>query len=431
VTVEALYQIFLQHPSIQTDSRKLKQGDLFFALKGPNFNGNEFALKALDMGAVYAIIDEDIAGNDRRIIRTANALETLQQLAKYHREQFNIPFIAITGSNGKTTTKELLHIVLSSHYKTHTTHGNLNNHIGIPITLLGIQKDTEIAVIEMGANHQKEIESYCAYTQPTHGIITNCGKAHLEGFGDMEGVRKAKGELYDFIRAHNGTIFAFDDYDYLHSMSSGIKNIVWYGTSNGEVTGHVLKNEPFLEIAITKGTSFNIAETQLIGDYNLPNILCAIAVGKYFKVPDKKIKWAIETYVASNSRSQLIEKGSNRIILDAYNANPTSMKAAIENFSKMHAEKKVLILGAMMELGKESVNEHKNIVDLISRHHWEQVILVGGDFEKVKNSFSYFDNTAEAKEWFEQQHFQNTYMLIKGSRSMQMEKVMPPSREGE
>ena len=238
---------------MQTDSRKLHQGDLFFALKGPNFNGNEFALKALDAGAAYAIVDEDVAGNDRRIIKTGNVLETLQQLAKYHREQFNIPFIGITGSNGKTTTKELAHIVLSSHYKTYTTHGNLNNHIGVPLTLLQVKKDAEMAVIEMGANHQKEIESYCVYAQPSHGIITNCGKAHLEGFGGIEGVRKAKGELYDFIREHNGTAFAFDDYDYLHTMSNGIKNVVWYGTSNGEITGHVLKNEPFLEIAHYKG----------------------------------------------------------------------------------------------------------------------------------------------------------------------------------
>jgi UDP-N-acetylmuramoyl-tripeptide--D-alanyl-D-alanine ligase len=429
VTTEALYQIFLQHPSVQTDSRKLKQGDLFFALKGPSFNGNEFALKALDSGAAYSIVDEDLPGNDRRIIKTTDVLETLQQLAKYHREQFSIPFIAITGSNGKTTTKELVHTVLSSHYKTYTTQGNLNNHIGIPLTLLRVQKDAEMAVIEMGANHQKEIENYCIYTQPTHGIITNCGKAHLEGFGGIEGVRKAKGELYNFIREHNGTIFAFDDYDYLHSMSNGIKNIVWYGTINGEVTGHTLKNEPFLEIEVTKGASFNKVETQLIGDYNLPNILCAIAVGKYFKVPDKKIKWGIETYAASNSRSQLIEKGTNRIILDAYNANPTSMKAAIENFSKMQADKKVLMLGAMMELGKESIDEHRNIIELINRHHWEKVVLVGGDFEQFKNDYCYFNNSTQAKGWFEQQHFENTYILIKGSRSMQMEKVLPSSTQ--
>jgi UDP-N-acetylmuramoyl-tripeptide--D-alanyl-D-alanine ligase len=221
VTIESLYQIFLQHPSIQTDTRKLKQGDLFFALKGPNFNGNLFALKALEMGAAYSIVDEEIGDADERIIKTDDTLTTLQDLAKYHREQFNIPFIAITGSNGKTTTKELVSTVLASHFKTYTTEGNLNNHIGIPITLLQVQQDAEIAVIEMGANHQKEIEGYCVYTQPTHGIITNCGKAHLEGFGGIEGVRKGKGELFDYIRTHNGTVFAYDDYDYLHEMSKG------------------------------------------------------------------------------------------------------------------------------------------------------------------------------------------------------------------
>jgi UDP-N-acetylmuramoyl-tripeptide--D-alanyl-D-alanine ligase len=437
VTIEALYQLFLQHPSIQTDSRKLQRGDLFFALKGPYFNGNEFALKALDAGAAYTIVDEDIAGNDRRIIRTDNVLEKLQQLAKHHREQFNnlpgnqVPFIAITGSNGKTTTRELVHAVLSSHYKTYATQGNLNNHIGIPVTLLRIQKDAEMAVIEMGANHRKEIEGYCTYTQPTHGIITNCGKAHLEGFGGIEGVRKSKGELYDFIRIHNGTIFVFDDYNYLHNMSSGIKNIVWYGTSNGEIIGNTLKSEPFLEVAITKGTTFNVVKTQLVGDYNLPNILCAITVGKYFKVPDKKIKWAIENYIPSNSRSQLIERGTNKIILDTYNANPTSMKAAIENFSKLHSDKKVLLLGGMMELGEESINEHKNIIDLINHYQWQQVVLVGGDFSKVLHNYYYFNNSAEAKEWFNHQHFENTYILIKGSRSTQMEKVLPSSPKGE
>ena len=424
VTIEALYKIFKQHSSIQTDTRKLKQGDLFFALKGPNFNGNLFALQALEAGAAYAITDEPINSKDERIIETADVLTTLQQLAKYHREQFNIPFIAITGSNGKTTTKELLYAVLNAHYKTYTTEGNLNNHIGIPITLLRVKQDAEMAVIEMGANHQKEIEGYCVYTEPTHGIITNCGKAHLEGFGGVEGVRKGKGELYDYLRAHNGTAFAFDDYDYLHSMANGIENISWYGTSAGEVTGYVLQSEPFLEIAITKGASFTNIKTQLVGDYNLPNVLCAVAVGKKFNVPDEKIKAAIENYTPSNSRSQLIEKGTNKIILDAYNANPSSMKAAIENFAKLHADNKILMLGGMMELGDESTKEHENIAALINTYHWKNVVLVGGDFKNIKHPFLYFDNAVEAHEWYQQQHFEDSYILVKGSRSMQMEKVL-------
>ena len=424
MTIEALYQVFLHHPSVQTDTRKLKQDDLFFALKGPNFNGNQFALKALDAGAAYAIVDEDVDSSNERIIKTNSVLETLQQLAKHHREQFNIPFIAITGSNGKTTTKELVHTVLSSRYKTYTTEGNLNNHIGVPLTLLRIKKDAEMAVIEMGANHQKEIASYCVYAQPTHGIITNCGKAHLEGFGGVEGVKKGKGELYDFIRDHNGAIFAFDDYDYLHSMSKAINNIVWYGTKNGAVTGNVLQSEPFLTVTISNDENLKTINTQLVGEYNLPNILCAVAVGKRFHVSDEKIKTAIESYVPSNSRSQLIEKDSNKIILDAYNANPTSMKAAIENFAKIHAENKVLLLGGMMELGKESIAEHESIVNLIDQYNWKDVVLVGGDFNKFEHGYIYFENSKEAADWFHQQFYENTYILVKGSRSMQMEKLL-------
>ena len=422
--IEQLYTIFLQYPSVQTDTRKLKKGDIFFALKGPNFNANAFALKALEAGAEYAVIDENIDSNNDRLILVEDVLTALQQLAKHHREQFAIPFIGITGSNGKTTTKELVSAVLSSRYITYTTQGNLNNHIGIPLTLLRVKPDAQMAVIEMGANHQKEIEGYCKYVQPTHGIITNAGKAHLEGFGGIEGVRKGKGELYDFIRAHNGSIFAFDDYSYLHEMSTGISNIVWYGTQNGVVTGHVIASAPFVEVAITKGASFTNLKTQLVGEYNLPNILCAVALGKYFDVPDEKIQAAIESYAPSNSRSQLVEKGSNKIILDAYNANPSSMKAAIENFAKIDASKKVLLLGGMMELGDESLYEHKSLLELIGQYEWDAVVLVGGDFKKLQHHFIYFDTSAAAGEWLKQQHFENTSLLVKGSRSMQMEKVL-------
>ena len=424
MTIPEVYNIYLQHPSVQTDTRKLKAGDLFFALKGPNFNANQFALQALQADAAYAIIDEEVDNKNEKLIRVDDVLTTLQQLSKFHREQFDIPFIAITGSNGKTTTKELVHAVLSSHYITYTTQGNLNNHIGIPLTLLNVKKDAQIAVIEMGANHQKEIEGYCIYTQPTHGIITNAGKAHLEGFGGVEGVRKGKGELYDFIRSHNGTIFAFDDYDYLHKMSKGIKNIVWYGTKKGTVTGNVKVSEPFLEVSLSEGVSFNALQTQLVGSYNLPNILCAVALGKFFDVPEEKIKTSIENYKPSNSRSQLIKQGTNTIILDAYNANPTSMKAAIENFVNIPAENKILMLGGMMELGEESVAEHQNIIQLIDQHNWKDVVLVGGDFGKIHHSYHFFNNSTEAAKWLQQQHIENAYLLVKGSRSMQMENVL-------
>jgi UDP-N-acetylmuramoyl-tripeptide--D-alanyl-D-alanine ligase len=424
VNIEQFHSIFLKHPSIQTDTRKLQQRDIFFALKGPNFNGNLFALQALQQGAAYAIIDEPNESADERLIQVEDALSTLQSLAKYHRERFSIPFIAITGSNGKTTTKELVNSVLASHYTTYTTQGNLNNHIGVPLTLLSIKQDAEMAVIEMGANHQKEIESYCSYTLPTHGIITNCGKAHLEGFGGIEGVRKGKGELFDFLRKSNGEAFIFSDYDYLETMSKGISNVYRYGTKDGMVTGSVEESEPFLIVKMTVGTSFSLVRTNLVGEYNLPNVLCAITVGKHFNVPDKKIKAAIENYVPSNSRSQMVEKGSNKIILDAYNANPSSMKAAIENFAKLHASNKVLMLGAMMELGKESLKEHEAIIELIKQYQWNKVVLVGGDYKKLEHPFIYFDNASQARGWFVEQQFENTHLLIKGSRSMQMEKVI-------
>lgn len=424
MTIPELYNIYRQFPSVQTDTRKLQKDDLFFALKGDKFNGNAFALKALELGAAYAVIDEDVNSNDSRLIKVDNALETLQQLAKLHREQFSVPFIAVTGSNGKTTTRELVHAGLLSHYKTYSTIGNLNNHIGIPLTILKIKEDAEMVVIEMGANHQKEIEGYCKIAQPTHGIISNVGKAHLEGFGGIEGVRKGKGELYDFLRCNDGTAFAFYDLDYLHEMSKGIKEVIWYGTGEGEVCGTVLASEPFVEVGITKGASFSTIKTNLVGDYNLPNILCAITVAKYFYVPDEKIKSSLENYVPANSRSQLIEAGTNKIILDAYNANPTSMKAAIENFNKIHAGKKILVLGGMMELGEASVNEHKKLVNLIDKYNFRSVILVGGDFEKNHGDNIYFQTAEEASAYIKKANLQHTYFLIKGSRSMQMEKVL-------
>ena len=424
--IEKLYELYQQYPSVQTDSRKLKPGDLFFALKGENFNGNTFAKQAMDMGAAYAVIDEKDFEIPGKTILVENVLFTLQELARHHRQQFSIPFLAITGSNGKTTTKELIHAVLSSSYKTYTTEGNLNNQIGIPLTILKIKKDAEIAVIEMGANHLKEIESYCKYALPTHGLITNCGKAHLEGFGSEENVRKAKGELFDHLRTlTHGYAFVMWDYNYLREMSKGISGIIKYGTQdNDHIIGRVLRNEPFLEVEITQGLDDKIISTQLIGEYNLPNVLAAVTVGEFFEVPDNKIRSAIENYTPSNSRSQLIEKGTNKIILDAYNANPSSMKLAIENFAKLHADKKILILGAMAELGKESLQEHESIVNLIGQNKWHDVILVGGDFLKINYPYKKFANSTEAGEWLRQQKFENSFFLIKGSRSTQMEKVL-------
>lgn len=418
-----LYQYFLQHPSVNIDSRKVKEGDIFFAIHGPNFNANQFAKTAIEAGASLAIIDNPNYVLNNKTILVEDSLKSLQELALFHRKQFNIPFIAITGSNGKTTTRELTGTVLAGKYKTGTTAGNLNNHIGIPLTLLSIQKDAEIAVIEMGANHIGEIKSYCNYTLPTHGLITNCGKAHLEGFGSIEGVRRGKGELFDFLRENGGTAFINKEYDYLMEMSRGIQNLIFYGEDSA-ITGSIIRNNPFIESSINiMGDHTNI-KTQLVGAYNLPNILAAVCVGNHFGVNPEIIKSTLEAYFPSNSRSQLIEKGSNKIIMDAYNANPGSMEIAIENFTKLTAENKILLLGAMAELGDTSIEEHKKIISLISKHPWKAVVLVGGDFNKINHPYLQFNTSQEAAEWVRHQNYGNHYFLIKGSRSIAMEKLL-------
>ncbi len=422
MSIEELYKIYLQYPSVQTDTRKLKPGDIFFALKGPNFNGNSFAQQAIETGAVCAVIDEKEFEIPAKTFLVQDVLTALQALAHHHRKQFHIPFLAITGSNGKTTTKELIHAVLSSTYKVYTTEGNLNNHIGVPLTILKIKSDADIAVIEMGANHLHEIAGYCKITEPTHGIITNCGKAHLEGFGSVEGVKKAKGELYDHLRKVQGTAFVMWDYDYLRDMSNGIADIIKYGTKEADITGNVLPSSTFLNVKIDHPETE--IHTKLVGDYNLPNLLAAVAVGREMKIGMEKIKQSVEDYTPSNSRSQLLKKNSNKFILDAYNANPSSMKLAIENFAGIDAPGKIMMLGAMAEMGEESVAEHQNLIELIKKYDWQNVVLVGKQFEPFKDQFTYFENAATAAEWFVKQNFENSYFLVKGSRSSQMEKIL-------
>lgn len=428
-SIEDLYKIYRAHPSVVTDTRKLKLGDLYFALKGPNFNGNLFALAALESGASYAIVDEKIPNSEAiqdRIILVDDVLSILQDLAKYHRQQFTIPFLAITGSNGKTTTKELVYAVLASHFKTYTTQGNLNNHIGVPLTLLSIPKEAELAVIEMGANHQKEIESYCSYTLPTHGMITNCGKAHLEGFGGVEGVKKGKGELYDFLRANNGTVFLMEDYNYLNQMAQGIPHLIGYGETSGQIQGDAIDQEGMLKVQIKKGIEIESIQTHLVGNYNLPNVLAAVTIGHYFKVPNDKIKRAIENYNPTNSRSQLLTWKNNEVILDAYNANPSSMKLAVENFAKLNKENKVVCLGGMRELGEDTLKEHQILIDQLNQTQWKQVILVGSEFKPCVHSYLYFDTVLEAKDWLQKQQFTGHALLIKGSRGIQMEQLIAP-----
>jgi UDP-N-acetylmuramoyl-tripeptide--D-alanyl-D-alanine ligase len=431
MTIAEFYDIFLQYSSVETDTRKIKKDDIFFALKGPNFNGNEYAQKAMDAGAAYCVCDEVTQYSDTKIIYVDDVLTTLQALAKYHRQQFNtmpngkqVPFIAITGSNGKTTTKELVYAVLSSTFKCYTTKGNLNNHIGVPLTILSVKKDADIAIIEMGANHQKEIEGYCAYTLPTHGLITNCGKAHLEGFGGEEGVKKGKGELYDFIAENEGTIFINNDYDYLETMSMNVQHKITYGRVDATYTGIVKEDAHFLTVAVTTpDNNFNI-QTQLAGNYNLPNVMSAVCIGKYFGVADEKIKEAIENYAPSNSRSQIIKMGSNTILLDAYNANPSSMKAAIENFAAMSGDYKIVILGGMMELGEESIAEHAGVVALLQKYKWEKIVLAGKDYQQLPTNILHFNTSDEVAAWYKIQAFEDKHILIKGSRGMAMEKVL-------
>lgn len=424
--INQLYQYFTQSNGITTDTRKIEKGQLYFALKGDNFNGNTFAAKAIENGATYAIIDEIEFKTNEKCILVDNVLSTLQQLANFHLHQINPKsIIAITGSNGKTTTKELVNAVLATTFNTHYTKGNLNNHIGIPITLLEMKANTEIAIIEMGANHQKEIESYCIYVEPTYGIITNCGKAHLEGFGGIDGIKKGKGELYDFLKQHNGLVFVNGDDNILTNMLAerNYTNYISYGNNIGnKFYSNILVDNPFLKIQFEN----TVIASNLYGSYNYSNIMCAIAVGKYFGVENNNIKQAIESYQPTNARSQMLQKDGYNIILDAYNANPTSMQHALESFSKSSAKNKIVILGDMFELGEFATAEHQKIATLATSLSFNKIILVGNEFYKTKtdNHVLKFLNTIDAQSWFQQQNFIDTEILLKGSRSMKMEKIL-------
>ncbi|MCC7332034.1 MAG: UDP-N-acetylmuramoyl-tripeptide--D-alanyl-D-alanine ligase [Flavobacteriales bacterium] len=413
--IAELYDIYKQHPVISTDTRTISKGCLFFALKGENFNANIFAEQAINEGASFAIIDNPKFKISNKCIVVNRVLDTLQQLANYHRKQFTIPFIGITGSNGKTTTKELMNTVLSKKYKTSATKGNLNNHIGVPLTILSIPFDCEIAIIEMGANHIGEIEHLCKIAEPNYGIITNIGTAHIEGFGSKGGVIKAKSELYHFIKEKNGKLFINKNDDLLVNLTEGIKSVYY----SYEDISNILST-PFL--------SFNWKEikieTQLYGEYNIPNILAAIKIGEYFKVEKTKIKDALEDYVSTNNRSQIVKLPKITLYLDAYNANPTSMNAAIDSFSKLTDSNKLLILGDMLELGHISQDEHQKIANKINTLKLN-ALLVGKEFLQIKNKYQLtaVKNTDEAIQWLENQLNNVNSILIKGSRGIHLENV--------
>jgi UDP-N-acetylmuramoyl-tripeptide--D-alanyl-D-alanine ligase len=424
--LEQLYTIFAKYPSISTDSRNVAKNSIFFALKGENFNGNKFSGLALQNGAAYAIIDEKQYYVSERTIVVDDVLKTLQLLANYHRKQFTIPFIGITGTNGKTTTKELIQAVLSSTYRTSATIGNLNNHIGVPLTLLKIESNTEIAIVEMGANHQNEIEHLCEIAEPEIGLITNIGKAHLEGFGSFKGVIKAKSELYDYIKLHNGTLICNRADSLLNELAGDYASVGYGEGPDSLVKARMIKSDPFLEIELSLGKKNMFVKSKLTGAYNLNNLLAAVAIGIHFRVSAENIKAALEIYEPTNNRSQLLRTRKNTLILDAYNANPSSMKLAIDNLVQLDSKNKYAILGDMLELGIYSEEEHLAVVEQLRTAKLKNVVLVGKHFRKSAEAYAmiHCQDAAEAKIRIESMNIDSATILIKGSRGIQLEKVV-------
>ncbi|ARV06345.1 UDP-N-acetylmuramoyl-tripeptide--D-alanyl-D-alanine ligase [Polaribacter sp. SA4-10] len=410
-----IYVLYSKYYLVDTDTRSIRTNTIFFALKGDNFNGNNFAEEALNIGADYSIVDEKKYQTNSKIILVKNVLETLQELANYHRKQLNIPIISLTGSNGKTTTKELINAVLSEKFITSATKGNLNNHIGVPLTLLSMTPKTEIGIVEMGANHQKEIEFLCTICEPDFGYITNFGKAHLEGFGGVKGVIKGKCELYEYLEANNKIAFVNPD-DAIQVKKTKKINSTFFNTDNLQF----IEINPFVKLIFN---SKNI-QSNLIGKYNYTNIAAAITIGNYFKVDEKNIKNAIENYAPTNNRSQIIEKESNKILLDAYNANPSSMRAALENFSSIKEDAKVAILGDMFEIGETSLKEHQEITDLATSFDFDEILFVGENFYQSKTKKHQFKNFDALMKYVIKNPFNKQYILIKGSRGMRLERLL-------
>ncbi len=412
--IHQLYNIYSQHYLVDTDTRKIRKNTIFFALKGNNFNGNTFAKEALNKGASYSVVDEEEHKTHDNIILVDDVLTALQKLATYHRKQLSIPIIGLTGSNGKTTTKELTQKVLSKKFTTTATLGNLNNHIGVPLTLLSMTPKTEIGIVEMGANHPKEIAFLCTIAQPDYGYITNFGKAHLEGFGSLEGVVKAKSELYDYLQNHQKVVFVNPLDKIQLKKTSAIKRVLFEKSIKLEETN------PFVTLRFHQQK----IQSNLIGSYNFNNITAAITIGNYFKVTTKDIVSAIESYIPQNNRSQIIKTAHNTIILDAYNANPSSVSAAIESFSALASKNKVLILGDMFELGENSIDEHQLIADLVTAYSFKEVYFVGENFHKINTKFTVFKTFKNLQNHLKQNPIYNQSILIKGSRGMALERLV-------
>ena len=421
--IAELYKCFMECGKVTTDSRNCPEGSMFIALKGETFNGNAFAAQALKQGCRYAVIDESEYAGEGTIL-VDNCLQALQQLANYHRRQLKTPVIGITGTNGKTTTKELISTVLSRKFNTLYTEGNFNNHIGVPLTLLRLTKEHEMAVVEMGANHPGEIKTLVHIAEPDYGIITNVGKAHLQGFGSFEGVIRTKGELYDFLRAKGGaTIFIQNENPYLTGIAEGLTCVRYGQTAGLYVSGELLSCSPFLSFRWTaEGVSHEV-NTHLIGSYNLDNMLAAAAIGRYFGVSDDDISSALASYLPHNNRSQLKETADNKLIVDAYNANPTSMMAALKNFRQVEAPHKMVILGDMKELGEASREEHQKVVDYLKECGFDRVVLVGLEFAAATHSYQTFQHVDEVLADIRIHKPQGYYILIKGSNSMKLSQL--------
>ena len=431
--IKELYKLYQQHPCITTDSRNCPEGSIFLALKGASFNGNQFALQALQQGCAYAIVDEKEYQTDERILLVDDCLQTYKDLAREHRRQFDIPIVGITGTNGKTTTKELIRAVLSECYNVMATEGNFNNDVGVPKTLFRLNEEHDIAVVEMGASHPGDIKTLVETAEPTCGLITNVGRAHLQGFGSFEGVCKTKGELYDFFRAHECPVFVNRDNEHLMKMTDGLADIYYYGQSDNAdilIHGEVVSCAPFLKFRWREqDTDANYqsewmeVQTHLIGAYNLDNMLAAITVGYVNNVPFEQINHALENYIPTNNRSQLTETQTNHLIVDAYNANPTSMKAAIDNFRLMEVSPKMAILGMMGELGDVSQEEHQKVVDMLATAGFDKVWLVGEAYKNCQLSIincQLFNDVEEVKAAIAQEQPQHYYILIKGSNSVKL-----------
>lgn len=423
--IEALYEKYKDCKGVSTDTRSLPEHCLFFALKGPNFDANAFAEEAIKKGAKYAVISDEKYKKDDRFLLVEDSLKALQLLANHHRRQMDIPVIGITGSNGKTTTKELIHAVLQQKYRCCATKGNLNNHIGVPLTLLNTPDDTEILVVEMGANKLKDIQELCEIAEPTHGLITNIGKAHLEGFGGFDGVLRTKSELYQFLLEHKGTAFVNSRNELLENMGKRFASPVYYPAKGDYYHCKLIAADPFVEL---KAENEDKVTTRLMGIYNFENIAAALCIGKFFEVDEQKANQAVSGYSPSNNRSQLIEhENGNYIILDAYNANPTSMKAAIENFAALKRPKKVVILGDMKELGEDTIKEHHELGRILARHQFDRILLCGLSIIEVMDNNPnavHFESRQMLLNYLKSKKYTNTTFLVKGSRSMGLEEVV-------